>query len=162
MKNYTFSHLLKVTRMRNGFDQAEFARRLGVSQSTYSRYEKGKSDPPFSLIQKLVKDYEFPVNLILYSDLSDLILNFPLKLLGYHLFENEFDFNPVRRKSNKRKNDDMSEILSEIISLVGQAKLRYESVKVRNYLKILELVGYDIDKVSKTAMLVAKAYRIEE
>ena len=83
-------------------------------------------------------------------------------MLGYYLFENEFDFNPVRRKSNKRKNDDMSEILSEIISLVGQAKLRYESVKIRDYLKILELVGYDIDKVSKTGMLVAKAYQIEE
>ncbi|MCL4469917.1 MAG: helix-turn-helix domain-containing protein [Gammaproteobacteria bacterium] len=37
---------------RNGRSQAEFARELGVEQSTLSRYEKGEANPKAQIIEK--------------------------------------------------------------------------------------------------------------
>lgn len=36
---------------RNGLSQEEFARKLGVRQSSISRYESGKANPPVSVIE---------------------------------------------------------------------------------------------------------------
>lgn len=37
---------------RNGRSQAEFARELGVEQSTLSRYEKGEANPKAQIIER--------------------------------------------------------------------------------------------------------------
>ena len=40
---------------RNGLSQEEFARKLGVKQSSISRYESGKANPPVSVIEHCMK-----------------------------------------------------------------------------------------------------------
>ncbi len=42
-----------------GFDtqQAELARMLGVSQSQYSKYERGESEPPLEILVRLSKRF---------------------------------------------------------------------------------------------------------
>ena len=40
---------------RNGRSQKEFARELGVKQSTVSRYERGKANPPVRVIEHCMR-----------------------------------------------------------------------------------------------------------
>lgn len=46
----TISQLIKMA--RNGRSQAEFARDLGVTQSTLSRYEQGVANPKVDVIER--------------------------------------------------------------------------------------------------------------
>jgi len=40
---------------RNGLSQKEFAQTLGVRQSTVSRYERGKANPPVRVIEQCMR-----------------------------------------------------------------------------------------------------------
>jgi transcriptional regulator with XRE-family HTH domain len=161
MNKYTFGHLLKVTRLRHGLDQREFSELLDISQATYSRYEKGKTDPPLSLVMKLTEKHKFPSYLLFYPDLDEFVLNLPLDLIAFYLFENHYDYNPLRMKSTKRKNDDMLELFSGLISTIGQIKLRYNSYKLQTFIDYLVIHEYDIDKLERMINPIKNAYKIE-
>jgi transcriptional regulator with XRE-family HTH domain len=161
MKNYNFGHLLKVTRLRLGLEQREFARMLDISQSTYSRYEKGRTDPPLSLVVKLTDKYNFPTYLLFYPDLDEFVLNLPLYLISFYLFENHYDYNPLRIKSTKRKNDDMLELFSGLVSTIGQIKLRYNSYNLQTFINYLVIHEYDIEKIERMISPIKNAYKIE-
>lgn len=49
----SISQLIKTA--RNGRSQAEFARELGVRQSTLSRYEKGDANPKAHVIERCMR-----------------------------------------------------------------------------------------------------------
>jgi transcriptional regulator with XRE-family HTH domain len=161
MKNYNFGHLLKVTRLRLGLEQREFARMLDISQSTYSRYEKGRVEPPLGIITRLVDDYDFPVYLLFYKETDDFVMNLPLRLMVFHFFENNYDFNPLRVKANGRKHADMVEILSEVFSLIGQVKQRYEMYKIDDFMSYLNRYGYDVDRITKAVKPIIKAFELD-
>jgi transcriptional regulator with XRE-family HTH domain len=46
--------LLRAVRRRRGLTQAELARRAGTSQPVLSAYERGRRDPTYSTLRKLV------------------------------------------------------------------------------------------------------------
>ena len=162
MKNYTFSHLLKVTRMRNGFDQAEFSQRLDVSQSTYSRYEKGRIDPPIGFLNKLVKDYNFPAYLLLYSDLENSLSELPLNALEFLVFENSFDYNPVRLKSKKRREEGLIEITTYWGSLVVHLIQKYGELTISDFTQVIEDDIYNRFKMNEALSHILKALNVSE
>ena len=53
MEISSIPHLIKIA--RNGRNQAEFARVLGVSQSALCRYEKGKANPKTDVIEHCMR-----------------------------------------------------------------------------------------------------------
>jgi transcriptional regulator with XRE-family HTH domain len=160
MEKFTYGHLLKVTRIRYGFDQREFSRILGISQATFSRYEKGKAEPPLSLLIRLTEEFNFPAYLLFYPSLDEFILNFPLDLLKFHIVENYYDYKPLRVKSNKRRQEDMIEILSDLMSTVGQVKQRYNRYTLQTFLKFLRN-DYDLEKIKKIVNPIFSAYNHE-
>ena len=161
MNKYTFGHLLKVTRLRHGLDQRKFSELLDISQATYSRYEKGKTDPPLNLLMKLTEKHKFPSYLLFYPELDEFIRTLPLNLLTFYLFENHFDYNPLRIKPNKRKHDDMLELFSGLISLIGQVKQTYNLYKVEDFWNSLTIHEYDIEKIEKMISPIKNAYKID-
>jgi transcriptional regulator with XRE-family HTH domain len=50
----TPSTLIRSVRRRRGLTQAELARRAGTSQPVVSAYERGRRDPTYSTLRKLV------------------------------------------------------------------------------------------------------------
>jgi transcriptional regulator with XRE-family HTH domain len=46
--------LLREVRKRNGLSQAELARRAGTSQPVISAYERGRRDPTYGTLRRLV------------------------------------------------------------------------------------------------------------
>ena len=120
MKDFTFAHLLKVTRLKQGLDQKQFSKKLGISQSTYSRYEKGRCEPQLDIVLILVKEYDFPIFLLLYKNLQESLDDLPTKLEEFLDFENNYTYNPKRLKSNKRKNEDLIEIILYLGSWKGK------------------------------------------
>jgi transcriptional regulator with XRE-family HTH domain len=51
----TPDRLISTVRRRRGLTQAELARRAGTSQPVVSAYERGRRDPTFSTLRKLVE-----------------------------------------------------------------------------------------------------------
>ncbi len=51
---HNFSAKLKEARLRKGYTQAYVADLIGVSPSTYSRYESGTCGPDVNLLRKIV------------------------------------------------------------------------------------------------------------
>jgi uncharacterized protein len=49
------AELLKEVRRRHGLTQADLARRAGTSQPVISAYERGRRDPSFETLRKLVE-----------------------------------------------------------------------------------------------------------
>ncbi len=64
--------LLKAVRRRNGLTQAELARRAGTSQPVISAYERGRRDPTYATLQKLVRAGGEHLRLDAARDPSDL------------------------------------------------------------------------------------------
>lgn len=160
MDKYTFGHLLKVTRIRHYLDQRTFADLLDISQSTYSRYEKGKTDPPLSVVMKLTEKYNFPVYLLFYPELGGFIRSIPFNLLAFYLFENRYDYTPLRIKPNKRKNEDMIELFSGLVYFIGQVKQTYNKYDLQTLYGLLS-PEYDIEKIERMIIPIKNAYNIE-
>ena len=59
------SHLLQEARRRAGLTQAEFARRVGTSQSAIARWESGGVRPPLETLARLVRACGFELSLSL-------------------------------------------------------------------------------------------------
>lgn len=78
---------LKMLRQSLGLSQQEFAESIGLSQTTYSGYERERSQPPFDLLKKICSIYDVDVNWLLdiaktdwrdivgdsYNDFADLV-----------------------------------------------------------------------------------------
>lgn len=68
--NYIFSKNLKKLRKANGFNIAELAEKISVSDATISRWESGKVSPCFSDVEKLAKLFEVPVFSLFAGDIE--------------------------------------------------------------------------------------------
>ena len=53
---------LKSTRIKAGINQNEMARKLNLSNSTYSNYENGYSEPPMEIILEFCNIIEMPID----------------------------------------------------------------------------------------------------
>lgn len=63
-------------RKAKGFSQKEVAGEIGVSQATYSAYERGRNEPPAEILVRLSYLFNCPVDILvqrdrLYRDASD-------------------------------------------------------------------------------------------
>lgn len=61
---------LKYLRTKNKISQEEMAILLGISRSTYSNYEKGKSEPPAGMLLKISNHFSVRTDDLLSSDLG--------------------------------------------------------------------------------------------
>jgi len=64
----TFSQNLKALRNRIGLKQAEIAEKVGITSSTWSNYEVGKSEPNTDVIVKIASALEVSVDELLTSE----------------------------------------------------------------------------------------------
>ncbi|MEW9672384.1 helix-turn-helix domain-containing protein [Ammoniphilus sp. 3BR4] len=61
-------------RIKKGVSQEEVARRIGISNSVLSRIERGKRDPTYTILIKLVDYYG-----VSFDDVMDLDKNFRIE-----------------------------------------------------------------------------------
>lgn len=54
-----FGYFIKERRIQKGFSQAEMAKRLGISQQSYCRYELGKREAGLQMILDIAKILDF-------------------------------------------------------------------------------------------------------
>jgi len=52
---------IKLTRILKGYSQTEFAERIGISQSHYSRIESGSLRPNIELVEKILDALELNI-----------------------------------------------------------------------------------------------------
>jgi transcriptional regulator with XRE-family HTH domain len=161
MIDKSFGHMLKVTRLALGYDQSQFAKELEISQATYSRYEKGRTEPPLGLVIKLYREYKFPAFLLFADSLDEYIKDIPFDYFAYLIYENNYDFNPLRVKSPKRKYDDIAKRLSEAVSLVWFVRDFYSQFRNRHFHEALELNEYDIEKVEQYLNNAIKVFNLD-
>ena len=62
---------LKAARKISGLSQREMAKRLGISNSAYSNYENGYSEPPVEVLQDFCRHVEMTLPALLQLDLKD-------------------------------------------------------------------------------------------
>ena len=67
---------LKKLRERDGYSQKEMAKILKVSQSAYSQYENGNSQPTIETMIKMANLFEIPMDMLLgrkweYIDINE-------------------------------------------------------------------------------------------
>lgn len=61
---------LELLRKKSGLKQSELAEKLGVKANTISNYEKGVSQPDYTIINKLMNLFDVTSDQLLFSDLS--------------------------------------------------------------------------------------------
>ena len=113
MKDFSFGHLLVVTRLKQGMQQKDFAKVLGITQSTLCKYERNQAIPNLKFFEKIVQEYGFPVLLYIYKDI-DIAMSFQLtetKTWEFILFENKYNYKPRRLKSKRKRNQDLMQIV---------------------------------------------------
>lgn len=60
-----FSNRLKELRKKKNLTQDEVSKKLDIARSTYSGYERGTSEPDFTILDKISKLYEVDLNWLL-------------------------------------------------------------------------------------------------
>ena len=58
---------LKLLRVERDLTQADVAKSIGISRSTYSNIENGKSNPDFKTLVLLVSFFKIPANEIFFD-----------------------------------------------------------------------------------------------
>jgi sulfur relay (sulfurtransferase) DsrC/TusE family protein len=86
----------------------------------------------------------------------------PFDYFAYLIYENNYDFNPLRVKSPRRKNDDMAKRLSEVVALVWFVRDFYNQFRNRHFHKMLEQNEYDIEKVNLALNNAIKLFNLDE
>lgn len=79
-----FAHIapnIRRLRIIKGFSQNEIAFRLGISRSTYSSYENGKSQPNLSILLLLSKIYGCSIDQLVSKDVQEQFDDFINKLM---------------------------------------------------------------------------------
>lgn len=65
MKNREFKDILRDLRTEHELSQKELAKRLGVSGSTISMYERGERRPEFDMLEKMADMFHVDMNYLL-------------------------------------------------------------------------------------------------
>jgi len=55
-------------RKREGYSQKEIASQIGVSQATYSAYERGRNEPPAEILVRLSYLYHCPLDVLVQRE----------------------------------------------------------------------------------------------
>jgi transcriptional regulator with XRE-family HTH domain len=61
---YNISKNLKDLRVKNNLTQTEIAKKLNISQRTYSFYETGKTEPNISILNAIADFYRVPIDIL--------------------------------------------------------------------------------------------------
>lgn len=64
----SFQKKIKELRQKNGYTQAELAKRLGVSASAIGMYEQGRREPDRETLSKMSRLFEVPVDYLLSDE----------------------------------------------------------------------------------------------
>ena len=105
----SFTENLRAARENLGFSQSEVARRLGVSQSNYSKYETRDIRMPTDLVEKVVTLFNDPKLKIEYvSEMRLGIFNIPLL--------NNID-------------DNFTTVIDSLIEELNEARISAEAIK---------------------------------
>lgn len=59
---------LKTLRIAKGYEPIEIAERLGISKSTYGRYERNETVPDLNMLEKIANEYEISMTDLLSDD----------------------------------------------------------------------------------------------
>ena len=59
---------LKTLRVAKGYEPLEIAERLGISKSTYGRYERNETVPDLNMLEKIANEYEISIGSLLSDD----------------------------------------------------------------------------------------------
>ncbi|MCL2675268.1 MAG: helix-turn-helix domain-containing protein [Firmicutes bacterium] len=64
-----FEKIIKELREQNNYSQSFVAKKLGIRQSSYSKYEAGKSRPEYENLVKLARLYDVSIDCLLENEL---------------------------------------------------------------------------------------------
>lgn len=125
---------LKMLRGNLGLSQQQFAESLGVSQTTYSSYERERTQPPFDLLTKICSIYNVDIKWLLgventdwrdiisgqYDDFADLVSMGFSTDEAYRMEQEQFKrYGDLIMRLNY---DDRKKVVEFIESLKGQSE----------------------------------------
>ena len=61
-------HKLKTLRTAKGYEPIDIAEILGISKSTYGRYERNETVPDLNMLEKIAKEYEMSLGDLLTDE----------------------------------------------------------------------------------------------
>lgn len=67
----TFGELIGYLRRKKGFKQAEIAEKVGIKPATWSDYERGKTEPNFSVLKKISELFEVGTDVLLGNSVKN-------------------------------------------------------------------------------------------
>lgn len=142
------SVILRETRLRTGCDQKSFAKQFNLTQSAYSRYEKGKSLPPVERIKEMVDEYNMPIYDYFYESIIRMITSLPRNEFELSLLNNEYTDKPLRKKGSTKKNKDVIHCVLDLVNMIESIREFYNNEDFEKLIRtILVQYNYDDKKV---------------
>lgn len=74
-KNMNLPNKLKNLRKEFGMTQDELAELLGMSRTSFSKYENGAANPPLNVMRKLAAIFNVPIEYLIHDEQKNLVLN---------------------------------------------------------------------------------------
>ena len=75
MASKTVGEKLRELRIFYGMRQDDIAELLGMSRTTFSKYENGASNPPLAMLRKLAAIYNVPIEFLIHDEVTSITLN---------------------------------------------------------------------------------------
>lgn len=167
----SFTKQLREARDKMGYSQAELARRIGVSQSNYSKYETCDIRMPTDLVEKVVSLLNDPKLKIEYANEMRLgIFNIPLlnniddnyttvlDSLVEELEEATISANAIKRITRNKKSQHELSKDEYILFFMHQLQIADLITALNfNFLKAVEVYGLDLKRLEKEAIMKYKS-----
>ena len=86
-----FENVFKSLRIREGINQNELAKKLGISRSAISMYENGKREPDISTLEQIADFFNVDMNYLTGSkrEVEEYYTDLKTKQIAQEIFENK-------------------------------------------------------------------------
>ncbi len=108
-----FENNLKELRLKNNINQRSMAKKLQISQSGYSKYEKGTAEPSFATLRKLAVMFNVSID----------------ELIGFKEIKNNSKLINLDNLDETRSNLILN-ILNEDDMTIGRLEAFYQGIKL--------------------------------
>lgn len=102
-EHFRLNRNLKILRKATNYTQLELADELGICRTSYSQVERGLRLPDVSMLQSLSRLYEVPIDMLLNSDIRD--------VLGHHFLHSSSEQQQALIKLYEQLSTDAKEQL---------------------------------------------------
>lgn len=84
-----FKNVFKSLRIKEGLTQDELAKKLGISRSTVSMYERGEREPDFETLEIIADFFNVDMNYLTGNENENYYVDLQTRQMAQELFENK-------------------------------------------------------------------------